>query len=73
MGKDRSPLKTFGQAVRRLRLKTGLTQEELAERAGFDRTYLSMVELGKRNPALLNICRLAKALDTKPADLVGDL
>jgi transcriptional regulator with XRE-family HTH domain len=72
-GKYRAPLKIFGQEVRRQRLRLRLTQEEIADRAGFDRTYLSMVELGKRNPALLNICRLARALDTTPADLARKL
>lgn len=51
----------------------GISQEELADRAGFDRTYISMVELGKRNPALLNICRLAEALETTPRELVESL
>lgn len=70
MGKDRTPLRKFGLAVQGRRLEMELTQEDLADRAGFDRTYISMVELGKRNPALLNICRLASALQMTPADLM---
>jgi len=73
VGKDRSPLKNFGSVVRRKRQEMGISQEELADRAGFDRTYISMVELGKRNPALLNICRLAEALETTPRELVESL
>ena len=73
MSKDRRLLREFGSIVRRLRREKGLTQEGLAELTGFDRTYISQVELGKRNPALVNICCLAEALDTTPAGLLKDL
>jgi transcriptional regulator with XRE-family HTH domain len=73
VGKDRRVLREFGSIVRRRRREKGLSQEALAELTGFDRTYISQVELGKRNPALVNVCRLAEALDTTPAELLKDL
>jgi CheY-like chemotaxis protein/DNA-binding XRE family transcriptional regulator len=56
--------KTFGEAVRLLRFKLGISQETLAERADLHRTYISDVERGSRNISLLNIERLARALET---------
>lgn len=50
-----------------------LSQERLAEMAGLHRTYISSIEQGRRNVALVNVRRLARALGVDPADLVGDL
>ena len=61
---------TFGQRVRELRLAKDISQEDLAEKAGLDRTYVSSIERGKRNISLLNIERLAKALGVKPHQLL---
>ena len=52
----------FGQAVRRHRELLRLSQEELANRAKIDRTYISGVERGIRNPSLLVMQRIATAL-----------
>ncbi len=52
----------FGAAVRRHRELVRLSQEELADRAGLDRTYVSGVERGTRNPSLKVLQRLADAL-----------
>ena len=52
----------FGRAVRKRRQELGISQEELADRAGIHRTYVGDVERGERNIALQNIERLAKAL-----------
>ena len=52
----------FGSAVRRHRELLRLSQEELAARAGIDRTYISGVERGVRNPTLELMQRIAKAL-----------
>lgn len=52
----------FGDRVRVLRLKAGISQEELAARSGLHRTYISSVERGQRNISLTNIHSLADAL-----------
>ena len=60
----------LGDAVRRHRERSELTQEDLAERAGIHRTYLSDIERGSRNPSLINIARLARALKLTPSELL---
>jgi transcriptional regulator with XRE-family HTH domain len=55
-------LTRFGQHLRALRLRQGISQEELAAEAGLHRTYVSSVERGERNISLVNIGRLARAL-----------
>lgn len=52
----------FGQRVRELRLRSGMSQETLAHRAKLDRTYITDVERGARNISLLNIEKIAAAL-----------
>ncbi|MBD9629952.1 MULTISPECIES: helix-turn-helix domain-containing protein [Pseudomonadaceae] len=52
----------FGSRVRELRLASGVTQEEFAERCGFARTYMSRIETGGANPSLDAIKVLADAL-----------
>jgi transcriptional regulator with XRE-family HTH domain len=59
----------FGFAVKTRREELGLTQEDLAELAGIHRTYLSDIERGTRNPSLINIERLAAALDCRMSEL----
>ena len=66
-------LQNFGRRVRDARLARGLTQEQLAVLAGFDRTYVSLVERGNRNLSLLNIYQLASSLGNQPEDLVREL
>jgi transcriptional regulator with XRE-family HTH domain len=56
--------KGFGRAVRRARHERGWSQEKLAETAGLDRTYVSGLERGVRNPALSTQQRIASALGT---------
>ncbi len=63
----------FGERVREFRLRLGISQEELADRAQLDRTYVSSLERGHRNVALENICRLAVALEVDPGSLLSGL
>ena len=62
----------FGRRVRLLRQQLSLSQEELAQRAGIDRTYVGGVERGERNLSLLNVNRLADALGVTARDLLDD-
>lgn len=52
----------FGKRVREVRTKEGLSQEKLGFESGLDRTYISGIERGERNPSLINIGKIAKAL-----------
>jgi DNA-binding XRE family transcriptional regulator len=59
-----------GLRVRRLRLQAQLTQEELAERCGIFRTYLSRIENGSANPTLVVLVALADCLCVEPHELL---
>ncbi len=59
----------FGEKVRRVRRARGLSQEELAHRAGVHRTYLGGIERGERNPSLKNMAGIAEALGVTLSDL----
>lgn len=61
-----------GENVRRFRQDRGLTQEQLAFESQIDLTYLGGIERGRRNPSLLVIARIARALMVTPADLVAE-
>lgn len=61
--------KKFGDKVRTERQRLGLSQEELAYRAGVHRTYIGMVERAEKNITLNNIEKIAKALDLNISDL----
>ena len=59
----------FGLAIRQLRRKQELTQEELAHRALLHRTYLTDIERGTRNPSIEVVEKLANGLGIEPSDL----
>lgn len=59
-----------GKNVRRIREELGLSQEQLAFETELHRTYISGVERGVRNPTVLVIDRLAKALKVEPFELL---
>ncbi|MDX8437675.1 MULTISPECIES: helix-turn-helix transcriptional regulator [Mesorhizobium] len=59
-----------GRNVIRIRLKKGLTQEQLAEVSGFSQQYISGLEKGRRNPTIVTIYELALALGVSHMDLV---
>lgn len=59
------PFKQMGERIRSLRLKKGLTQEELGEKAQLHYTYIGQVERGEKTPSLKTLQRLVKALDTQ--------
>lgn len=59
----------FGQTIRNLRLSKGISQESFANICGLHRTYISDVELGKRNISLENIEKMSSALGISLPDL----
>lgn len=58
----------FGARLRLIRKAKGLSQEDLALEAELNRTYVGSVERGERNVSLINIHRLANALDISPKE-----
>lgn len=64
------PLFQFGRRLVALRQEREWSQEKLALESGLARSYLSEVERGIRNIALLNICRLAETLGLEPSELL---
>ncbi len=60
----------FGVKLRKIRLEKGISQEVMALDIGFDRTYISLLERGKRNPSLITINRLAEYLQIEVKELV---
>lgn len=65
------PMERFGVHLAELRRQRGISQEALALESGLARSYLGGVERGQRNIALVNICRLAQALDISPTSLLA--
>ena len=59
----------FGKRVRELRLNRDWSQEELADRLDFHRTYIGMVERGERNISLKNISKISKVFDLSISEL----
>lgn len=70
MSKDAN-LKALGARIRELRRERGLTQEELAERAGLHSRYISRVELGGANFGVSVLFDLAEGLGVAPRDLLA--
>ena len=66
-------LNKFGENLKAARLKAGLSQENLANIVGLDRTYIGSVERGERNISLVNIVRLSKVLDIEPSAFFSGL
>ena len=66
----REVLIKFGQKVREERARLGLSQEELAGRAGVHRTYIGMIERAEKNITLENIEKIAKALKIDISELL---
>lgn len=62
--------KLVGRNVRRIRIEKGLTQEQLAERAGVSQYYVSLLENGGRNPTVVSLWELSQALGVSHVDLV---
>ena len=59
----------YGRALRQLRSERRLSQEALGHAAGLDRTYVSGIERGERNPSLDSILKLTDALEVRLSDV----
>jgi transcriptional regulator with XRE-family HTH domain len=60
----------FGQVLRTIRQERGLSQEQLGFESGYHRTYISLLERGKKNPSLNAIFELAAALQVSPSEMI---
>lgn len=68
--KKQPPTRAFGFAVREYRLKLGISQEELGFKCELDRTYISGIERGERNPTLKTIWLICDALGVPASALL---
>lgn len=64
------PIKAFGLAVREARKERGMSQETLAFESNLDRTFVSQLENGRKQPSLLTIYQVAAALGLAASDLL---
>ena len=70
MGTKRNILINFGKKVREIRKEKGFSQEKLAHKADLHRTYIGMIERAEKNITLLNIEKIAKALEVNINELM---
>ncbi len=71
---QKSPiLEVFGRNVRRYRIDRGLSQEQLAEKAGLHRTYNGMIERAEKHITLCNVNKISTALSVSLSDLVYNM
>ncbi len=72
MNSKKEILIQFGKNVREIRKKKGLSQEQLAFKSDLHRTYIGMIERAEKNITLLNIEKIAKALDVNITELFSN-
>ena len=63
-------IEIFGKVLREMRVENNISQEKLAEYCDLDRTYISLLERGLRQPTITTIFKLAKALNISPSALI---
>lgn len=61
------PSAAFGQLLRKHRVRLKMSQEALAARSGYERAFISLIELGKTNPSLRSIFDICGSLEMKPS------
>ena len=64
------PEEAFGQVLRELRLDKNVSQEKLALKGNLDRTFISLLERGLRQPSLSTILQISEALDVSPSEIM---
>jgi transcriptional regulator with XRE-family HTH domain len=65
-----NPAIAFGQTLRHFRTKSKISQERLSQESGLDRSYISLLERGLRQPSLTTILQLAKGLNASSIELI---
>ena len=68
-----APEQAFARALREIRKRRGISQENLGFESGYHRTYISLLERGKMNPSLRTMLSIASALGVSTAELVGSV
>ena len=63
----------LGKFLKQRRTSLGLSQNTVAEKAGLDRTYISMLERGKKNPTVLTLYKIGSVLDIKPSQILMEI
>ncbi len=67
---EQSYLSKIGNRIRELRTEVGLSQEKLSFACNLDRTYVGSVERGERNISVINLNKIASALNTEPSEIL---
>jgi DNA-binding XRE family transcriptional regulator len=67
------PKWAFGKVLREYRERNGISQEQLAEAAGLDRSFISLVERGIQSPNIVVLLKLAEVLDVPAAELIAKM
>ncbi len=70
--KEQELLNRLAKRIRYQRNKLGISQEKLAEKCEFDRTYISLLERAKRNPSYLSLKKLCHGLEIELSDLLKE-
>jgi transcriptional regulator with XRE-family HTH domain len=65
-----TPEKAFGKVLREIRHERSLSQEELGFESGYHRTYISLLERGRKSPSLNTVFQLAAALGAPPSEIL---
>jgi transcriptional regulator with XRE-family HTH domain len=65
-----TPEKAFGKVLREIRQEHSLSQEDLGFESGYHRTYISLLERGRKSPSLNTVFQLAAALGVSPSEIV---
>jgi len=65
-------LMQLANKIKKQRLKLNLSQEKLAQKCDFDRTYISLLERAKRNPSYLSLIKLCKGLEIELIELLKE-
>ncbi len=69
-GGNRSPEQAFGVTLRKIRSRRGLSQQQLADKSGYHRTYVGLLERGQKSPSLRTLFNIAETLQVRPSDIL---